>query len=64
MHLITCEINLMLTWSASCVITNSTGARTIAITGTKLYIPAVTLPTHYNAKLLKQLGAEFKRTVI
>ena len=26
MHLINCEVNLILTWSKDCVITNSTGA--------------------------------------
>ena len=53
MHLFNCEINLMLTWSANCVVTNSTSATTTAITDTKLYIPVVTLPTQYNAKPLK-----------
>ena len=31
---INCEINLILTWLVNCVITNSTGARTFAITNT------------------------------
>ena len=30
MHLINCETNLILTWMANCVITNSTGTRTFA----------------------------------
>ena len=41
--LINCEVNLILTWSSTCVITNSTGARTFEITDTKLYVPVVTL---------------------
>ena len=56
------EINLKLTWSANCVVTNSTGQRTFAITGTKLYIPGVALSTKNNKKLLKKLKSGFKRT--
>ena len=41
MPLINCEVNLILTWSSTCVITNSTGAGRFAITYTKLYIPVV-----------------------
>ena len=40
---INCEVNLFLTWSSTCVITNSTGAKTFAITDTKLNVPVVTL---------------------
>ena len=36
MSLINCEINLMLTWSPNCVITESTGAGIFTITDTKL----------------------------
>ena len=45
MHLINCEVNLILTWSSTCVITNSAGAGTFEITDTKLYVPVVTLST-------------------
>ena len=45
MPLINCEVNLILTWSSTCVITGSTGARTFEITDTKLYVPVVTLST-------------------
>ena len=41
MPLINCEVNLVLTWSLTCVITNSTGAGTFEITDTKLYVPVV-----------------------
>ena len=47
--LINCEVNLILTWSSTCVITNSTGAGTFEITDTKLYVPVVTLSTKENA---------------
>ena len=36
MPLINCEVNLILTWSKDCVIINSTGEGTFAITETKL----------------------------
>ena len=52
MPLINCEANLILTWSSTCVITNSTGARTFEITDTKLYVPVMTLSTQENTKLL------------
>ena len=63
MSLINCEVNLILTWSKDCVITNSTGAGKFAITETKLYVPVVTLSTQDNAKLLQQLKSGFKRTI-
>ena len=63
MPLINCEVNLILTWSSTCVITNSTGAGTFEITDTKLYVPVVTLSTQENAKLLQQLKSGFKRVI-
>ena len=63
MPLINCEINLILTWSPDCVITNSTRAGTFSITDTKLYVPVMTLSTQDNSKLLEQLKAGFKRVV-
>ena len=62
MPLINCEVNLILTWLSTCVITNSTGAGTPGIADTKLYVPAVTLLTQDNCKLLQQLKSGFKRT--
>ena len=53
MLLIKCEVNLILTWSSNCVVTNSTGAGRFTITDTKLYIPVVALSTQNNAKLLQ-----------
>ena len=63
MPLINCEVNLILTWSSTCVITSPTGAGTFAITDTKLYVPVVTLSTKENAKLLQQLNSGFKRII-
>ena len=53
----------MLNWSANCIITNSTGAGTLAITETNLYVPVITLSTQDNRKLLEQLKSEFKRII-
>ena len=66
MPLINCEVNLILTWSSTCVIF-STGdanqAATFAITDTKLYVPVVTLSTQENTKLLQQSKSGFKRVI-
>ena len=58
--LINCEVNLILTWSKDCVITNSTGDGKFAITETKLYVLVVTLSTQDNVKLLQQLKLVLK----
>ena len=63
MPLINCEVNLILTWSSTCVITNSTGAGRFAITDTKLDAQVVTLSTQGNTKMLQQLKSGFKRTI-
>ena len=53
MPLINCEVNLILTWSSTCVITNSTGAGKFAITDTKFYVSVVTLSTQENTSTVK-----------
>ena len=63
MPLINCEVNRILTWLSTCVITDSTGHAAFAITDTKLYVPVVTLSTEENAKLLQQLKSGFKRVI-
>ena len=66
MLLINCEVNLILTWSANCVIVYTDVANqgaTFTITETRLYVPVVTLSTQDNAKLLTQLKSGFKRTI-
>ena len=60
--LINCEMNLILTLSLTCLITNSTGAGRFAITETKYYVPVVTLSTQGDATLLQQSKPGFKRT--
>ena len=62
MSLINCEINLILTWSANCVIVYTNVANqgdAFAITKTKLYVLVVTLSTQDNAKFLLQLKIRF-----
>ena len=53
MPLINCRVNLILTWSSTCVITNSTGARRFRTTDAKLHVPVVILWTKDNANLLQ-----------
>ena len=66
MPLINCEVNLILTWSSTCVIVSTNIANQVAtfeITNTKLYVPVVSLSTQENAKLLQQLKSGFKRVI-
>ena len=66
MPLINCEITLLLTWFASCVVVSTDVANqngTFAITDTKLYVPVVTLSQKDNEKLLKQLQFDFERAI-
>ena len=66
MPLTNCEIKLILTWSANCVIVSTSNANqnaTFAITNTRLFVPVVTLSTQENAKLLQQLKSGFKRVI-
>ena len=66
MPLINCEVELILNWSADCVIIYTDVANqnpTFTITETNLYVPVVTLSTQDNAKLLPQLKSGFKRTI-
>ena len=66
MPLINCEVNLILTWSSTCVLI-STNAQNqnaaFAITDTKLCVPVVTLSTQENTKFLQQLKSGFKRVI-
>ena len=61
--LINCEVNLILTWSPTCVISSATGEIKFEITETKFYVPVVTLSTQDNAKWLQKLKSGFKRTI-
>ena len=66
MPLINCEVNLILTWSSTCVLV-ATGVlnqnATFAITDTKLYVPVVTLSAQENTKFLEQLKSGFERAI-
>ena len=56
MSLINCEVNLILTWSSTCVLiaTNTPNQNaTFAITDTKLYVPVVTLSIQGNTKFFQ-----------
>ena len=66
MPLINCEVNLILTWSSTCVLAavgDANQAATFAITNTKLYVPVVTLSTQENTKFLQQLKSGFTRVI-
>ena len=66
MPLINCEVNLILTWSSTCVLI-STNAQNqnakFAITHTKRYVPVVILSTQENTKFLQQLKSGFKGVI-
>ena len=65
MPLINCEINLIITWSKNCVISNAAANQdtTFAITDTKKYVSVVTLSANDIGKLLEQSKSGFKRTI-
>ena len=66
MPLINCEVELILNWSANCVIiyTNiNNQVSTFTITETNLYVPVVTLSTQDNEELLPQLKSGFRRKI-
>ena len=61
--LINCEVNIIFTWSSTCVIVSTNNANqnaTFTITNARFYVPIVTLSTQENAKLLQQLKPGFK----
>ena len=64
MSLINCD--LILTWSANCVIVAnavSNQGAIFAITDAKLDVPVVALSTQGNVKLLEKLKSGLKRTI-
>ena len=69
MPLINCEIRLILTWSKNCIFADMAVANNpptgleFQITGTKMYIPVVTLSKENDKKLLEQLKSGFTGTV-
>ena len=66
MSLINCEVELILTWSANCVIiyTDISNQNPLFTKIEKnLYVPVVTLSTQDNAKLFLQLKSGIKGTI-
>ena len=66
MPLINCEVELILNWSANCVIIYTdvnNQVPTFTTTETNLYVPVVFLWTQDNEKLLPQLKSAFKRKI-
>ena len=67
--LINCETQLILTWSKNYILADMTLANNpsteleFQISGTKLYVPIVTLSTENDKKCLEQLKSGFKKTV-
>ena len=62
MPLINCEVNVILTWSSSCVLiatVNPNQNATFAITDTKLYVPVVTLSTQEDTKIPSTIKIRF-----
>ena len=56
-------MELSLTWSENCVLSNAAENSTFKITDAKLYVAVVILPTEDNAKLSELLTKGFKRSV-
>ena len=63
MSLISCEINLILTWVSKRVISEGNRVTTFAIKDTKLYDPVETLSTQDKTKFQQQLKSGFNRTI-
>ena len=65
MVLVNCEVTLDLSWSESYVLvaTNEAQATKFSTADKKLYLPAVTLSTQDNAKVLERLKSGFKRKI-
>ena len=64
MSLINFEVELILDWSANCVIIYTNVDNQVpTITETNLYVSVVTLSTQDNDKFLPQLKSGFKRTI-
>ena len=63
MPLITCEIDLILSWSSNSIIVAGTAVNQLPIfliTNTNLYVPVVTLSVQDNGKLFNELKPVLK----
>ena len=63
MPLINCKVKLSLKSYENCILSSAGAAATFTITGTKLYVPIVTLKIEDNAKLSKLLSERFKISI-
>ena len=63
MPLVSCRVELSLSWNENCILTSFAGNTTFTITDAKLYVPVVILSAEDNARLTKLLGEGFKRSV-
>ena len=77
MHLINCEVELILKWNKNCVLVNKSARAaangvvaidtptnaTLDVADCKLYVPVVTLRSVDENKLLNNLRTGFKRTI-
>ena len=61
--IISCRVELSLTWSENCILASLARNSTFTITDAKLYIPVVTVSIEDNAKLTKLLSEGFERSV-
>ena len=63
MPLITCKIELNLTWKKECVLSTDAGDAVFIINDTKLYVPVVTLSKEDNKDFIEQQNKGFKRSI-
>ena len=64
MQLINCNVHLELNWKKDCLLTNTDNNAKFRLTGTKLYVPVVTLSAAKdNINFIKQQNEGFKRSV-
>ena len=59
MPLINCEVNLILTWSSTCVISSAVGETKFKINDSKLYVPVVTLSIQNYCKITSEIKVWF-----
>ena len=57
------KINLELSWTPNCIMSNVGGNSTFQVTKSEFHVPVVTLNTDDNLKLTKLLGKGFKRLI-
>ena len=63
MPLISCEVEISLSWDPNCVLCTLAGNSAFTMIDAKLYAPIVTLSTEDNSKLSELLSEGFKRSV-